>query len=85
MGWHIANGIAELLVTSGLVLLPLLMLFWRNWSEPMRSQSMRAAAVSLRRMEIDALTAMVVIVFTFLPAALRVSPLRIAQLSIADE
>ncbi len=69
MGWHIANGIAELLVTSGLVLLPLLMLFWRNWSEPMRSQSMRAAAaVSLRRMEIDALTAVVIIVFAFLPA-----------------
>ena len=69
IGWHVANSIAEVLVKSGLVLLPLGILIWRNWSEPMRSQSMReAAAVSLRRMELDALIACVVIVLAFLPA-----------------
>ncbi len=69
MGWHIANGIADLLVASGLILLPLVLLVWRNWSDPMRSQSMRnSAAVSLRRMELDALVATAVLVFTFLPA-----------------
>ena len=69
IGWHIANGIAEPVTISGLVLLPLVVLLWRNWSEPMRSQSARdASVVSLRRMEIDTLIAALVIVFAFLPA-----------------
>lgn len=64
-----ANGIAHLLVSSGLVLLPLAIVLWRNWSEPLRSQSAReAAAVSLRRMEQDALIGSVVLVAAFLPA-----------------
>ena len=64
-----ANGIASVLVSSGLVLLPLAMVLWRNWSEPLRSQSARdAAAVSLRRMEQDALIGAVVLVAAFLPA-----------------
>ncbi len=69
IGWHIANGIAELLTLSGLVLVPFVVLLWRNFAEPVRSQSARsAAAVSLRRMELDTLIAAVVIVFAFLPA-----------------
>ncbi len=69
IGWHIANAIAALLAHSGLVLLPFAALLWRNWSEPLRSQSPRnAATVSLRRMELDGLIGALVIVFAFLPA-----------------
>ena len=69
IGWHVANGIAELLTVSGLVLLPFAALLWKNWSDPVRSQSARdAASVSLRRMEVDTLVAAVVIVVAFLPS-----------------
>ena len=69
MGWYIANGISEILVQSGLVFIPLLVALLRNWIEPLRSQEAKlAAVVSLRRMEQDAVIALLVIVFCFLPA-----------------
>ena len=59
-GWQVSNRIAELLVASGLIYIPLLWLVMRNWSQPIRSQEAKAAApVSMRRMEQDMLIAFV--------------------------
>ena len=67
-GWHVSNRLAELIVASGLIYLPLLFLVWRNWSQPVRSQEARAAApVSMRRMEQDVAIVFVTIAFAFLP------------------
>lgn len=69
LGWQISNRLAELIVASGLIYLPLLFLFWRNWSQPARSQEAKAAApVSMRRMEQDVAIVFVTIILAFLPA-----------------
>ncbi len=69
IGWHIANAIAQLVVASGLVFIPIGVALYRNWSQPMRSQESRnAAPVSLRRMEQDVAIALIAIVIFFLPA-----------------
>ena len=68
-GWQVSNRIAELLVASGLIYIPLLWLVMRNWSQPTRSQEAKAAApVSMRRMEQDMLIAFVAIILCFIPA-----------------
>lgn len=67
-GWHVANRLAELIVASGLIYLPLLFLVWRNWSQPVRSQEARAAApVSMRRMEQDVAIIFITFAVAFLP------------------
>ena len=67
--WHVANGLAEILVTSGLIYLPILWIAYRNWSETVRSQEAKAAApVSLRRMEQDVAIVFMTLIFAFLPA-----------------
>ena len=67
--WHVANGLAELLVSSGLIYLPILWIAYRNWSETVRSQEAKAAApVSLRRMEQDVAIVFMTLIFAFLPA-----------------
>ena len=69
IGWHIANGIGQLLVSSGLVFIPIGVALYRNWSQPTRSQESRnAAPVSLRRMEQDIAIAIIVMILCFLPA-----------------
>ena len=69
IGWHIANGIAQLLVSSGLIFVPFGVALYRNWAWPTRSQEAKnAASVSLRRMEQDMCIATVVVIFCFLPA-----------------
>lgn len=69
IGWHIANGIASILVSSGLIFVPFIIAVYRNWSGPIKSQeSKNAAPVSLRRMEHDIYLATVIVVFSFLPA-----------------
>ena len=69
IGWHIANSIAYLLATSGLVFLPFIFLIYRNWAGPIKSQESKGAApVSLRRMEHDVYFATVIVIFCFLPA-----------------
>ena len=68
-GWQVSNRIAELLVASGLIFIPLLWLVMRNWSQPTRSQEAKAAApVSMRRMEQDMLVAFISIILCFIPA-----------------
>ncbi len=69
IGWHIAGAIANLLVTSGMILLPFAIALIKNWSEPVRSQESKAAApVSLRRMEQDVSLFALVLILFFLPA-----------------
>ncbi len=69
LGWQISNRLAELIVASGVIYLPLLFLVWRNWSQPARSQEAKAAApVSMRRMEQDVAVVFVAIILAFLPA-----------------
>ena len=69
VGWHIANGISEMLVISGLIFIPFGIAVVRNWTEPTRSQEARnAAPVSLRRMEQDIGLGAIVVIFFFLPA-----------------
>ena len=69
IGWHIANGIASILVASGLIFLPFAIAIYRNWSGPIKSQESKSAApVSLRRMEHDIYVATVIVVISFLPA-----------------
>lgn len=69
IGWHVANGIAELMTQTGLIFLPLAAVLVRNWAGPMRSQEAKgAAAVSLRRMELDVALIIVIVLFFFLPA-----------------
>ena len=68
-GWQVSNRIAELLVASGLIYIPLLWLVMRNWTQPARSQEAKAAApVSMRRMEQDMLIAFIAIILCFIPA-----------------
>ena len=68
-GWQVSNRIAELLVASGLIYIPLLWLVMRNWTQPARSQEAKAAApVSMRRMEQDMLIAFISIILCFIPA-----------------
>ena len=68
-GWQVSNRIAELLVESGLIYIPLLWLVMRNWTQPARSQEAKAAApVSMRRMEQDMLIAFISIILCFIPA-----------------
>ena len=67
--WYVANGLAEILVSSGLIYLPILWIAYRNWSETVRSQEAKAAApVSLRRMEQDVAIVFLTLIFAFLPA-----------------
>ena len=67
--WFVANRLAELLVSSGLIYLPILWIAYRNWSETVRSQEAKAAApVSLRRMEQDVAIVFMTLIFAFLPA-----------------
>ncbi len=69
IGWHIASSIAQALVASGLVFLPIGIALYRNWTQPIRSQESRnAAPVSLRRMEQDVAIVTVVLILCFLPA-----------------
>ena len=68
-GWQVSNRLAELLVASGLIYLPLFWLVMRNWTQPARSQEAKAAApVSMRRMEQDMLVAFISIILCFIPA-----------------
>ena len=81
IGWYIANKVAEFLVESGLIFLPILVVLCKNWFEPMRSQEGKAARiVSLRRMEQDVILALLVIVIGFLPAI----PLAPADIQYVD-
>ena len=67
--WQVSNRLAEMIVASGLIYLPLLFIVWRNWSETARSQEAKSAApVSLRRMEQDVIVLFITIIFAFLPA-----------------
>ena len=67
--WQVSNRLAEMIVASGLIYLPLLFIVWRNWSQPARSQEAKSAApVSLRRMEQDVIVLFFTIIFAFLPA-----------------
>ena len=67
--WQVSNRLAEMIVASGLIYLPLLFIVWRNWSQTARSQEAKSAApVSLRRMEQDVIVLFVTIIFAFLPA-----------------
>ena len=84
-GWHVANRLAELIVETGLIYLPLLFLVWRNWSQPVRSQEARAAApVSMRRMEQDVAIVFVTIAFAFLPLV-TVTPTDVKYVSGSDQ
>ena len=66
--FDVANKLATLLVGTGLIFIPLAWLFWKNWSQPARSQEARAAApVSLRRMEQDIGLALLAMLLAFLP------------------
>ena len=67
--WQVSNRLAEMIVASGLIYLPLLFIVWRNWSQTARSQEAKSAApVSLRRMEQDVIVLFFTIIFAFLPA-----------------
>ena len=67
--WQVSNRLAEMIVASGLIYLPLLFIVWQNWSQTARSQEAKSAApVSLRRMEQDVIVLFVTIIFAFLPA-----------------
>ena len=67
--WQVSNRLAEMIVASGLIYLPLLFIVWRNWSQTARSQEAKSAApVSLRRMEQDLIVLFFTIIFAFLPA-----------------
>ena len=67
--WQVSNRLAEMIVASGLIYLPLLFIVWQNWSQPARSQEAKSAApVSLRRMEQDVIVLFFTIIFAFLPA-----------------
>lgn len=67
--WDVSNKLATLLVGAGLIFIPIAWLYWKNWSEPARSQEAKAAApVSLRRMEQDIGIALLVMLLAFLPA-----------------
>ena len=67
--WQVSNRLAEMIVASGLIYLPLLFIVWQNWSQTARSQEAKSAApVSLRRMEQDVIVLFFTIIFAFLPA-----------------
>ena len=67
--WQVSNRLAEMIVASGLIYLPLLFIVWQNWSQTARSQEAKSAApVSLRRMEQDVIVLFITIIFAFLPA-----------------
>ena len=67
--WQVSNRLAEMIIASGLIYLPLLFIVWRNWSQTARSQEAKSAApVSLRRMEQDVIVLFFTIIFAFLPA-----------------
>lgn len=67
--WDVSNKLATLLVGTGLIFIPVAWLYWKNWSDPARSQEAKAAApVSLRRMEQDIGLALLVMLLAFLPA-----------------
>ncbi len=67
--FDVANKLATLLVGTGLIFIPIAWLYWKNWSEPARSQEAKAAApVSLRRMEQDIGLALLAMLLAFLPA-----------------
>ena len=67
--WQVSNHLAEMIVASGLIYLPLFFIVWRNWSQTARSQEAKSAApVSLRRMEQDVIVLFFTIIFAFLPA-----------------
>lgn len=67
--WDVSNKLTLLLIGTGLIFIPLAWLYWKNWSEPARSQEAKAAApVSLRRMEQDIGLSLLVMLFAFWPA-----------------
>ena len=66
--WQVSNRLTELIVSSGLIFLPLFWLAWKNWSQPARAQEAKAAApVSLRRMEQDVGIYFLTIIMGFIP------------------
>ena len=66
--WQVSNRLSELIVSSGLIFLPLFWLAWKNWAQPARAQEAKAAApVSLRRMEQDVGIYFLVIIMAFIP------------------
>ena len=91
-GWQVSNRIAELLVASGLIYIPMLWLVMRNWTQPVRSQEAKAAApVSMRRMEQDMLIAFISIILCFIPAfsvktsaLTHISPITGTEISVAS-
>ena len=66
--WQVSNRLAEMIVASGLIYLPLLFIVWQNWSQTRSQEAKSAAPVSLRRMEQDVIVLFFTIIFAFLPA-----------------
>ena len=79
-GWAFYGILWDVLVSTGIVYLPFLGILIDNWREPAQGGEVdHASGLSLRRMEIELFTALLVVVLAGQPAAL--TPLNAATLS----
>jgi len=68
-GWLFYTNLVDLLMNTALWLLPFFFIITKNWAEPSEAQEQKAAVVvSLKRMEFQVFTSVIVIFFAFVPA-----------------
>jgi len=62
LGWHLYGNLWAIFVETGLVYLPIVFSIINNWIEPVESQDQKSAGqTSLKRLEIDILSKMIII------------------------